>query len=93
MEQRQGDAMPTHSRKQEMQEWEQGVDLQGLSENEVSERRRRGLGNTSSLKSSRSYAMILRENLFVPVNIIMFALGLTLTLLGLILTLSEPQSL
>lgn len=67
---------------QKMQEKEQSADLQGLSENEVAERRKRGLINMSSFKSSRSYALILRENLFVPVNIIMFALGLALILLG-----------
>ncbi len=74
--------MPGNSTKQEMQEREGSVHLQGLSETEVVDRRRRGLGNSSSLKSSRSYALILRENIFVPVNIIMFALGLALILLG-----------
>jgi len=74
--------MPGDSTKQEIQEKERSADLQGLSENEVAERRRHGLGNTASFKSSRSYALILRENLFVPVNIIMFALGLALILLG-----------
>jgi cation-transporting ATPase E len=74
--------MPGDSTQQEIQEREQITDLQGLTENEVAERRRRGLGNTSSLRSSRSYALILRENLFVPVNIIMFALGLALIVLG-----------
>ncbi len=34
------------------------------------------------LKTSRTYAQILRENVLVPVNIIMFALGLALVLLG-----------
>ena len=58
------------------------VDLQGLSQTEVADRRGCGLGNTSRLKSSRSYAQILRENVLVPVNIIMFALGLALILLG-----------
>ena len=58
------------------------VDLQGLSETEVVDRRRRGLGNTSSSKSNRSYFQIIRENIFVLVNIIMFALGLALIILG-----------
>ncbi len=74
--------MPGDSIQQELQEKKQFIDLQGLSENEVAERRSRGLGNTSSFKSSRSYAAILRENLFVPVNIIMYALGVGLVALG-----------
>jgi cation-transporting P-type ATPase E len=74
--------MPGDSMQQELQETEQGADLRGISENEVAERRRRGLGNTASFKTSRSYALILHENFFVPVNIIMFALGLALILLG-----------
>lgn len=74
--------MPGESTQQEIQEREPITDLQGLSENEAAERRRRGLSNTSSFKSSRPYTLILRENLFVPVNIIMLALGLTLIVLG-----------
>ena len=74
--------MPTDSAQQKMQGMEQRTDLQGLPEDEVAERRRRGLSNTVSLRSSRPYTLILRENLFVPVNIIMFALGLALILLG-----------
>jgi cation-transporting ATPase E len=74
--------MPGNPTMQEMQERERSVDLQGLSQSEVANRRGRGLGNSARLKSSRSYAQILRENIFVPVNIIMFALGLALILLG-----------
>src|SRR5579884_3300329 len=61
---------------------QRGSDLQGLSEAEVVERRQRGLAHTLALKSSRSYTRILRDNLFVPVNIIMFILGLALVVLG-----------
>src|SRR5579883_787980 len=46
------------------------------------ESRQRGRGNAFPLKSSRSYWQIIWENLFVSVNIIMFALGLALILLG-----------
>src|SRR5579885_1837992 len=59
-----------------------GSHLRGLSEDEVVERRKQGLAHTLALKSSRSYAQILRANLFVPVNIIMFILGLALVILG-----------
>ena len=68
--------------KQEIQDKETTADLQGLSETEVADRRRRGLGHSLALKSSRSYARILRTNIFVPVNIIMFALGQALIVLG-----------
>ncbi len=56
--------------------------VQGLSEGEAAERRKRGMENAFPLKSSRSYWQIIWENLFVSVNIIMFALGLALILLG-----------
>ena len=46
------------------------------------DRRRRGLGNVLPVKTSRTYAQILRENVLVPVNVIMFALGLALVVLG-----------
>src|SRR5579884_3634902 len=58
------------------------TDLCGLSEAEVLERQARGLGNTTALRTSRSYALIISENVFVPVNILMFVLGLALILLG-----------
>lgn len=74
--------MPGDSTQQDMQKKEQSADLRGFSENEAAERRRRGLGNTASFKTSRSYAQIVRENVFVPVNIIMFILGLALIALG-----------
>lgn len=74
--------MSADSIQQTMQEMEQRTYLQGLSEDEVAERRRRGLSNTVFPRSSRPYTLILRENLFIPVNIIMFALGLALILLG-----------
>ena len=74
--------MPGNSMQREIQEQERSAEPQGLSEDEVVKRRRRGMGNTSSFKSSRPYTLILRENLFVPVNIIMFVLGLSLIVLG-----------
>lgn len=55
---------------------------QGLSEREAADRRRRGLGNVVPFKTSRTYTQILRENVLVPVNVIMFALGLALVVLG-----------
>ena len=68
--------------KQQIQEEVSTTDLRGLSETKVADSRRRGLGNSLPLKTSRSYAQILRENVFVPVNMIMFVLGSALILLG-----------
>ena len=48
--------------------------VQGLSESEVMTRRTRGQGNVTPLKTSRSYIQIVRENVFMFVNTIMFVL-------------------
>ena len=56
--------------------------LSGLSEKEVSVRRAQGLGNEMPIKTSRSYAQIVRENIFNPLNTLLYALGITLILLG-----------
>ncbi|HEV2580440.1 MAG TPA: HAD-IC family P-type ATPase [Ktedonobacteraceae bacterium] len=58
------------------------IEGQGLSESEATDRRRRGLSNVLPVKTSRTYAQIVRENVLVPVNVIMFALGLALVVLG-----------
>src|SRR5256884_9704139 len=54
----------------------------GLSEKEVSVRRAQGRSNEMSIKTSRSYAQIVRENIFNPLNTLLYALGITLILLG-----------
>ncbi len=59
-----------------------GLQFQGLSESEVIVRRAHGLGNTAPLKTSRSYIQIVRENVFMFVNTIMFILIVALLLLG-----------
>src|SRR6516162_3952295 len=56
--------------------------LSGLSEKEVSARRARGMGNEMPIKTSRSYAQIVRENIFNPLNTLLYVLGITLILLG-----------
>ena len=56
--------------------------LQGLSESEVAARRAQGLGNTMPVKTSRSYVQIVRENIFNPINNVLYSLGITLALLG-----------
>ena len=59
-----------------------GSPLSGLSEKEVAVRRAQGLGNEMPSKTSRSYAQIIRENIFNPLNTLLYALGITLILLG-----------
>ena len=70
------------SRSAEQEELHSTSELRGLSESEVAERHRRGLGNMLPSKTGRTYAQILRENVLVPVNVIMFVLGLALVILG-----------
>ncbi len=54
----------------------------GLTAAEVARRRAAGLGNTALPPTTRTYAQILRENIFTFVNDILFALGLALVLVG-----------
>src|SRR6266487_3394218 len=54
----------------------------GLSSKEVSARRAQGLGNEMPIKTSRSYVQIVRENIFNPLNTLLYVLGITLILLG-----------
>ncbi len=49
--------------------------IQGLTESEVLARRARGAGNDVRLPTSRSYADIVRENVFNLINVILFAIG------------------
>ena len=55
----------------------------GLSETEVSARRERGQGNTVQFQSSRTYADIIRANVFTFINLVLFGIGAVLVLLGL----------
>jgi len=54
----------------------------GLDDAEVARRRAAGLGNTPPPPTTRTYAQIIRENVFTFVNNILFALGLALVLVG-----------
>ncbi len=56
--------------------------IRGLTEAEALSRRQRGLANHVSFKTTRSYAEILRENIFTFINVVLFGLGFTLVLLG-----------
>ncbi len=54
----------------------------GLDDAEVARRRAAGLGNEPPPPTTRTYAQILRENVFTFVNNILFALGIALVLVG-----------
>ena len=56
---------------------------QGLSEQEVAARRSRGEGNGVEFDTSRSYRRIIRENSVSFINILLFAISVTLIALGL----------
>src|SRR2546427_1696332 len=56
--------------------------LRGLSQEEAATRRAQRLGNIMPVKSSRSYAQIVRENVFNPINDLLYVLGIALVALG-----------
>jgi cation-transporting ATPase E len=58
------------------------VTITGLTEQEVLTRRKRGEGNNVHFATSRSYKDIIRHNVFNFFNIILFAIGGILVLLG-----------
>jgi cation-transporting ATPase E len=60
------------------------VSLGGLTEAEAAARRARGQGNDVHIQSGRTYARILRENVFTVVNVLLFSIGLLLLALGLV---------
>ena len=56
--------------------------LQGLSESQVIARRKRGQGNNVQFQTTRSYLQILHKNAFTFINIVLFAIGIVLILMG-----------
>ncbi len=54
----------------------------GLTTAEVEQRRKAGQGNDAAIRSSRSYADIIRFNLLNPFNVILFIVGIVLIALG-----------
>lgn len=57
--------------------------VQGLTSAEVLARRARGQGNNVEIATTRSYKQILRENVLTFINMVLFAIGAVLVLLGL----------
>jgi cation-transporting P-type ATPase E len=64
------------------QETELVEDIQGLTESEARERRERGLGNDTRVRTGRTYWDIVRANLFTTYNNLLFAIGVALIVLG-----------
>ena len=56
--------------------------LSGLTEAEVTQRRAQGLGNSALPPTGRTYAQIVRENVFTFINIVIFVLAVALVLVG-----------
>ena len=54
----------------------------GLTDAEAQRRRSAGLGNAALPPTSRTYAQILRENVFTFINNILMALGIALVVVG-----------
>ena len=57
--------------------------LTGLTEAEATARRERGDGNNVHIKTSRSYWDIVRQNVFIFINIVLFVIGFIMILFGL----------
>lgn len=56
--------------------------IQGLSDQQVEERRARGLSNAVQFKTGRSYLGILRKNAFTFINSVLFSISVLLVLMG-----------
>jgi len=56
--------------------------MAGLTEQEVTVRRRAGLGNNAALRPGRTYGQIFRYNLFNIFNNILFTIGIALIAMG-----------
>lgn len=56
--------------------------LAGLTTTEVENRRRQGEGNDVQLPTSRSYGTIIRRNIFDPIYIVIYIIGVALITLG-----------
>ena len=57
--------------------------MEGLSESEAARRSRAGEGNRLRAHAGRSYAAIIWQSTFVPVNLVLFAVAAALVVLGL----------
>jgi len=58
--------------------------LTGLSETQVEEKRRAGLGNAVKVEDSRSYSKIVFDNTISAVNVTLFGISIVLAVIGLV---------
>ncbi len=58
------------------------VTYPGLSDQEAQTRRRQGQGNDAAIKTGRSYAEIVRQNVVNLINVILFTIGVIMVLIG-----------
>lgn len=56
--------------------------LTGLTDQEAASRKARGQGNNVHIQTGRTYADILRQNVFTLINVIMFVIGAVMITLG-----------
>ena len=54
--------------------------MRGLTSEEVSDRKARGLANNADVRTSRTYTDIFVKNAFTPFNIVLFILGILLVI-------------
>ncbi|HEX7399359.1 MAG TPA: hypothetical protein VF302_06280, partial [Candidatus Limnocylindrales bacterium] len=59
-----------------------GTPTTGLTEAEAASRRAAGRGNTGTIATGRTYAQIVRENVFTFINDVIFVLGVLLVVVG-----------
>ncbi len=56
--------------------------ISGLTNSQVEERRKEGLGNDYKQATSRTYGDIIRVNVLHPVNLVLYAIGFGMLLVG-----------
>ncbi|MCU0515060.1 MAG: HAD-IC family P-type ATPase [Anaerolineae bacterium] len=56
--------------------------LTGLTDQAAAERRQRGQGNNVRIQTGRTYAEILRQNIFNLINVILFTIGAVMVAIG-----------
>ncbi len=59
-----------------------GSTVTGLTGAEVQARRQNGQGNDVKLATSRSYGDIVKTNVFSPINLVLYAIGIGMILVG-----------
>ncbi len=58
------------------------MNLAGLTNAQVAERRQKGQGNDIKLSTSRTFRSIIKTNVFNPINVVLYAIGFGMLLVG-----------